>query len=163
MSEKEMIAEITEQTDRGAAIVAFSYLEDTLTKAIQSHLLNRKYKGEIIRNTLFRGAGPLATFSARRRLAYLLGFFGPKTYNDLERLAHIRNEFAHIHSRRSFKSQRIRGLCEALTTPVTKGYTSHPSELDARTLYTTTIMYICGVLGVVAKRDAHPTRESVLP
>ena len=113
----DMIAEIGEQSDRGAAIVAFAFLDDVLTEALQSRLHNYKHRGEDVSKFMFQGAGPLATFSARRRLALMLGIIGPKTYDDLARLAQVRNEFAHGRLRRTFKSQKIRDLCKALTTP----------------------------------------------
>lgn len=167
-----MVAEITEQSDRGAAIVAFAFLDDVLTEVIQSRLHNYKHKGEDVSKFMFQGAGPLATFSARRRLALMLGIIGPKTYDDLARLAHVRNEFAHGRLRRTFKSQRIRGLCEALTTPTHAKFISAyerflPESVvsAARMAYVNTIMYLCGTLrGVAAFGGGPPERErSPLP
>ena len=159
-----MLDEILGQTDRAAAIVAFAYLDDTLTEVIQSHLHNFKHKGENIRRTMFQGAGPLATFSARRRLAYLLGIFGPKTYADLGRLAQIRNEFAHTRSRRTFKSQRIKNLCEALTTRTRAKIPAKPPYTKARLEYTSAIIVLCGGLQAIADRsDPPPDKHYVLP
>lgn len=160
-----MIEEIVGQSDRAAAIVAFAYLDDSLTEVVQSHLYNYKHKGENIRKTLFKGAGPLATFSARRRLAYLLGLFGPKTFADLERIAQIRNEFAHTRLVRTFESQRIRNLCEALTTPIVEFDPSDESvKLDprlskARMRYVNTIFTLSGTLQGVGHHSLPPPHK----
>lgn len=161
-----MLVEIVGQTDRAAAIVAFAYLDEMLTEAVQSHLHDFKHKGENIRQTLFKGAGPLATFSARRRLAYLLGLFGPKTYADLGRLAQIRNEFAHTRSVRTFKSQRIKNLCGALTTPIFDEFEprfenllSDPRFSKTRVAYVNTIMLLCGTLRGVSQYSLPPPHK----
>lgn len=160
----DMTDEIAGEADRAAAIVAFAYLDDMLTDAIQSHLHNFKHKGEDIRGTLFKGSGPLATFSARRRLAYLLGMFGPKTYADLGRLAQIRNEFAHTRSPRTFKSQRIKGLCEALTTQAYTEFPATPLYTKARVDYTGAVMVLCGMFrGIAEVTSPPPHKHSLLP
>ena len=129
------------------------------TDAVQSHLHNFKPKGEDIRRTLFKGSGPLATFSARRRLAYLLGIFGPKTYADLGRLAQIRNEFAHTRSPRTFNSQRINSLCEALTTQPFKKFPVKPPFSKARGDYTAAVMVLCGALRGIAEATPPPPKR----
>lgn len=161
-----MINEIIEQTDRAAAIVAFAYLDEILTEVVQSHFYNYKHRGEDIRKTLFKGAGPLATFSARRRLAYLLGLFGPKTFADLERIAQIRNEFAHTRLVRTFKSQRIRNLCEALTTPIFGDFEPddeiiklNPKLSKARSRYVNTIFTLCGTLRALSRHSLPPPHK----
>lgn len=159
----DLLDDIADQNDRAAAIVTFAFLDETLTEALQSYLHNYKHKGEDIRQTLFRGAGPLATFSARRRLAYLLGLFGPETYADLERLAQIRNEFAHISSRRTFRSQRIMNLCGGLTTRPVEKYPGKPPFTKARMQYTNAFAVVVGTLLAIADRDNLPKGPSTLP
>ena len=168
--DQDMLAEMSEQSDRGAAIVAFAYLDDLLRKVIQSRLHNYKHKGEDIWKTMFTGAGPLATFSARRRLALMLGIIGLETYDDLGRLSQIRNEFAHRRSRRTFKSQRIRDLCEALKIPIRKKLESldEPTLPESvvsksRLTYLNTIMYLCGSLRVLAKFGGGPPARELSP
>ena len=170
--DQDMVAEIGEQSDRGAAIVAFAFLDDVLTDVIQSRLHKYKHKGEDVSKFMFQGAGPLATFSARRRLALMLGIIGPKTYDDLVRLAQVRNEFAHGRLRRTFKSQKIIDLCKALTTPIHAKFISNYEKFlsesvvsEARTAYVSTIMYLTGCLRAIAKfGDGPPPRErSPLP
>jgi hypothetical protein len=41
------------------------------------------------------GDAPLATFSAKIRLAYALSIFGSSTRDDLDTIREIRNAFAH--------------------------------------------------------------------
>ena len=166
----DMLAEIAEQSDRGAAIIAFAFLDDVLTEALQSRLHRYKHKGEDVSKFMFTGAGPLATFSARRRLALMLGIVGPETYDDLERLAQIRNAFAHTRSRLTFESQRIKNLCEALITPThgklfSRYVQSLPESVvsGARLTYVVTTMFLCGSLRVIAIFGGGPPARKLSP
>jgi len=106
--------EIEGQTDRAAAIVAFTYLDLYLSQAICSHLYDQTRQHKQAIKELWGQPNAFQAFSARRRLASLLGLFGPETFKDLDRLAKIRNIFAHFKETYTFESQQIKGLCDAL-------------------------------------------------
>lgn len=46
-----------------------------------------------------------------------MGLLGPQTRSDLDKLREIRNIFAHSERPITFKSQRIKDLCDALFAP----------------------------------------------
>lgn len=106
-SDEAILREIMQQTDRGAALIAVAYLEERLTDAIKARLI----RDEKLEGRFFKGAGPLASFSAKIDLGFMLGIYE----NDIQRILHtlrrIRNEFAHRTEPLDFSAQRIRGLC----------------------------------------------------
>jgi DNA-binding MltR family transcriptional regulator len=110
-NDKSILEEIYKQTDRGAALIAVSYLEQRLLDAIKSRLNN----DEKIEDKLFKGSGALATFSSRIDLALLLGIYEPVIHKMLHQIREIRNEFAHEPSPRDFNSQRIKALCDNIS------------------------------------------------
>jgi DNA-binding MltR family transcriptional regulator len=162
LEQEAAITEIMGQTDRAAAIVAFAYLETILDDTLRGRLFKVRFGSEDILDSLFTGAGALATFSARNRLAYAMGIYGKETYADLRRLAHIRNEFAHQHAARTFGSKRISDLCNALTVVKAKPTTSEHSAARTRWLYITATIEIAGMLTLVSDLLPKPPKVSEL-
>lgn len=106
-------AEIERQEDRAAAIIAAAFFEDRLTLAIRERLVNDPR----VVNPLLKGTGPLASFSAKIDLAYLLGIYGAPTRATLHTIRNIRNEFAHNLAPLTFESQKIKDMCATLYNP----------------------------------------------
>lgn len=105
--------EINKQRDRGAAIIAFAVLEDHLVALIKSKLI----RDSTIEKKVFRGYGPLGSFSARIDIGFLLGLYDKDLHRELHCIRKIRNEFAHDLSPLTFKSKKIRDLCRLLELP----------------------------------------------
>lgn len=85
------------ESETAQVLIFYSYLENSLEELIAQHLLhldNRKAK-----ERLFGVNAPLGTSSARMLLAYHLGWLRPETYQQVDSLRKVRNEFAH----RAFK------------------------------------------------------------
>jgi DNA-binding MltR family transcriptional regulator len=108
--DKPIIEEIEKQTDRGAAIIASAYLEERLLAAIKA----RTNRHDKIESAIYKGSGPLASFSAKIDLGLLLGIYTPKLHSFLHTIRDIRNEFAHKSKPRNFSSQRIKDLSKNL-------------------------------------------------
>src|SRR5437762_3580943 len=89
----------TKQGDRGTALIAAAWLDDSLELRIRAAF--RPNKGTA--DELFDG--PLATFAARIKFAYLMGLIEPFARSDLDRIRRIRNEFAHSRTELFFRSQ----------------------------------------------------------
>ena len=106
--------EINKQRDRGAAIIAVAVLEDHLLAAIKAKLSNNDAK---IEDKMFNGYGPLASFSARIDLGFLLGLYESEIHKALHQIRKIRNEFAHNLSPLSFRSPHIRAICAQFEPP----------------------------------------------
>lgn len=130
-----IVGEIREQTDRGAAILAASILSTYLERAILTKLTptsNRR------REKLFRGFGPLSNLSARIEIAYSLGLFDEPTYNRLNAIKEIRNEFAHSIEPMTFETDAIKKLSKKLI------FVTNPPILDDRTKYLDAVAeFIC--------------------
>jgi DNA-binding MltR family transcriptional regulator len=105
------IKEIETSTDRAAAIVAAAFVEDHLTTALQ----RRFHQDDEIINELFRGTGPLAPYSTKIKLSYLMGMISKQTATDLHYIRKIRNEFAHNIETTSFLNSPIKDWAMNLT------------------------------------------------
>jgi mannitol operon repressor len=100
-----MFREITSATDRVAAVACAAFLDDTLGAALAAHFVRLTKKWE---DRIFSGAtAPLGTFSAKTRIGYVLGLYGPLTCDDLETIRSIRNDFAHQAGPISFDEPEI--------------------------------------------------------
>jgi hypothetical protein len=107
-SDNLIIKEIEQQTDRGAALIATSYLEHRLLLAIQA----RTVRNEKIESEIYKGAGPLGSLSAKIDLGLLLGIYDVVVHKILDTIRRIRNEFAHKATPINFSSEKIAALCK---------------------------------------------------
>jgi hypothetical protein len=98
----ELWANMTDDGMHGTVMIAVSHIDGLLKGAITYRMVNLTSDDEEV---LFSGFGPLATFSARIRIAYALGIIGKKTRHDLDLMREIRNAW------------RIRGGQSASTSP----------------------------------------------
>lgn len=82
---------IGREADRGCVLVAASVLDEGLEQLLRAEMPDdAKLLGD-----LFRNSGPLATFWARSRVAFALGYISKDTFEDLEIIREVRNRFAH--------------------------------------------------------------------
>ena len=98
---------LTNETDRGCALISASFLDYRLEKLIRSYLIN----DEKILDNMFSYSGALGTFSSRIDMAYLLGLIGKKVNRDLHIIRKIRNEFGHNPEPISFETQSVQNRC----------------------------------------------------
>ena len=111
-----LVEEMTEQSDRGVAIVGSAWVEEALYVTLEAflHPESKAWK------RLFEGNGPLATFSAKIDLLHVLGLISEIVRADLHAIREVRNEFAHqiahkiSHAKLGFGSQHIQDKCLAL-------------------------------------------------
>jgi hypothetical protein len=96
--------EVTFQNDRTAAIILGSYVEFALQDAIEG-----KWPpiSNTLRDDIFEGNGPLATFSAKIDIGLAMGLFGLQTKTDLNSIRWIRNKFAHELGQLTFETDFI--------------------------------------------------------
>lgn len=125
-SHSEIIEEIERGRDRSAAIVGASYLEERLTATLRQGL----QQDDEVASRMFKGHGPLATFSAKIEIGYLLGAYRAHTRKKMHTVREIRNAFAHSSTKITFKTQRIKDLCKNLSGPVRKSkFDLSPQEI----------------------------------
>ncbi|WP_157980926.1 MltR family transcriptional regulator [Aliidiomarina shirensis] len=102
---------LTKETDRGCALFATSYLDKALSDLLYCALAHDKK----IKNDLFEGNAPLASFSSRIKLAFYLGKISKIERRDLDLLRKIRNEFAHNADAIDFEVEKIKSQCGELS------------------------------------------------
>jgi DNA-binding MltR family transcriptional regulator len=102
--------QLDKESDRGCALVAAGYLEDQLKKVLQARMVKHTGPAEEI----FEGHEALATFSAKIKVAYLLGIVSHEVYSDLNRIRDIRNAFAHNLEIDSFAHASVVEKCALL-------------------------------------------------
>lgn len=107
------------ESDRAAAILAASFLENFLGEFLKKFMIDDT---EVL-DGLLKGYGPLATFGARRECAYAFRYIDQTLREDMKYIAKVRNEFAHNHERNSFADTPIPDLCQNLSTA---GYEEEP-------------------------------------
>lgn len=149
-----ILDEIKVLSNRGAALVAAALVEQYLALAIQGYFVDLS---EADKAHLFDGYGPLSTFSARIRLGYAMGIFGPKVRSDLEIIHYVRNEFTRAHMPLSFDSDDIAVECAQLSLPAQLKVGSPTDETPRGRYITTTEALVSAFVGAyLTKRDARP-------
>ena len=78
------------ESDRSAAILAASLLDEQLKALLDKFLVTDKHKSK-----MFATYAPLSTFSAKYEMAYLLALIPKDIRDDIEFVRKIRNLFAH--------------------------------------------------------------------
>ncbi|MET4208445.1 MltR family transcriptional regulator [Bradyrhizobium sp. LA2.1] len=113
--EGEIISALLNETDRAAAIIAGTIVEDRLSRKLKANLRNDDTKLVTAAVTeMFRSSGPLGVFANKIRLGYLMRLYGSTAYKDLVAIKDIRNLFAHKMDILSFKTNEIANLCQNL-------------------------------------------------
>lgn len=103
------LMEMNQETDRGAALVAATLIEELLKRCLLAFMVDNKgAKG------LFDGMNaPLHGFSSRIAAAYGLGLISNEEYEDCQIIRKVRNEFAHTLGT-NYENKKIIGLCANL-------------------------------------------------
>ena len=97
-----MVALFENESDRGAAVLAGSYVENHLGLYLQSKMKDLSLAGR-----MFSSEGPLSTFSQRINLAQAFGFLPKEQCTDLHLIKKIRNHFAHHPREASFGDKPV--------------------------------------------------------
>ncbi|QND70007.1 MltR family transcriptional regulator [Tardiphaga robiniae] len=106
--------EVGRQTDRGAAIISSSFVEEHLRYAIDRSFVDLS---ERTSSRLFEGTGPLSTFHSRILLGFALGMYDQQTREEMIIISRIRNFFAHTIKAIDFNDATIAQLCAELGFP----------------------------------------------
>lgn len=103
---------LTKETPRGCTLVGAALLDERLLKLLRARMIPRATANKF--DSIFEGYGPLATFSARTNLSYLLGFIANNIYQDLCVIREIRNRFAHSSEDLDFNNENVKASCAKL-------------------------------------------------
>lgn len=99
-------------TDTTIVIMSISSLDDWLTTAIKTRM---RSLSNTVHDRIFRGYGPLSSFSARIDIGYALSLYDEEIQRDLRALKDIRNAFAHTSTPYFFKSKKVEKNFQKLT------------------------------------------------
>ena len=106
----EIVEKFRAESDRGAALLAASYLDERLKQLLLDHVTSRKVGLELLDGPL----APLGSFSSRSKAAFALGLIDAVTYRQLNTLRNIRNEFGHSWEELDFSTTTVDKLCRKL-------------------------------------------------
>jgi DNA-binding MltR family transcriptional regulator len=102
--------EFNDESDRGAALVAASMLDERLHEILSNFFVDSSASTDLL--TGFNA--PLGTFSARASAALSLGLIQPNEFSEITLIRKIRNEFGHGWQPTAFDSGRVADLCREL-------------------------------------------------
>ena len=111
------VDELRKETDRGLPLVGAALIDDKLLETLRSFAC----PGRSVDKLLDDGNAPLGTFSSRAALCFALGLIDEFEFREITLIRKVRNEFAHAKHGRSFKSERIVGLCSSLESDLPEG------------------------------------------
>ena len=99
-----------DESDRAAAVLAGSLIENYLAKYLISFMIDDKKVLD-----LFDGFGPFASYSQRVSTAYAFGYITKEQKNDLDYIGKIRNHFAHHPHEATFDREPVCSFCQILS------------------------------------------------
>jgi len=124
----ELKGTLTEESDRGCALMAVSYIEIELGEFISSYFV----RDDKLNKRLFSGFGPLSSFSSKIDIAYSIGLIPKLMHRDLHILRKIRNEFAHDPGKFGFEKSAIGDKCRELYYDAIKNLDQSPRRIFER-------------------------------
>jgi len=145
LSESIWYKSLEKESDRGAAVIGAGLLDELLKDLLMATFVD---ENELCDER------DLGSFYTRIKLVYSLGFIGAKTYNDLEIIRKIRNEFAHNHYLIDFDNQKINDLVKNIQYTAPKN--SHASKHIHPFIFSVTIM--ASRLEKLIKKQKHASK-----
>jgi mannitol operon repressor len=106
----QFLAEFNRESDRGAALVAASMLDERLKEILHAFMLDSPASQELLSGF----SAPLGTFSSRAVAAFALGLIQSNEFEEITIIRKIRNEFGHGWQPVPFETGRIADLCRNL-------------------------------------------------
>lgn len=157
----EIMADLTRPTnaDRSVAILGAAYVDLVLRDAIIARLEQRDRN---LMQQLFEDRGPLQPFGSRIQIAYALGIYRRRVYDDLRTIKEIRNAFAHAAEDVGFADAPIRERANALHL-IKIGFKGRPAPTTPRARYVHTVEMVTDCLIADVSRRASGMRgETIL-
>jgi len=105
------LAIFNHESERGAALLAGSILDEMLLEILEAYLMTSKSSRELIQGF----NAPLGTFSSRAKACHALGLITDIEYEEIDVIKKIRNEFGHSWDIVSFDNNKINELTKRLS------------------------------------------------
>lgn len=134
--DENLIKELTNSSDRAKVVLGSAVIEELLERVLKKFFVQDKDK---IEKTFEGATGFLGTFSAKIKMAFLLGLISEELQKDLDNLRNIRNKFAHNILGCDFNNQSIKGLCNNFIF-AKKAFTTDWEKQPPGTLFIFSIM-----------------------
>jgi len=151
---QDMLHELDNQTDRGAALIAAAMVDVALGRCMRCRLL---YFDNCV-DVLFENEGaPLGTFSARIKMARGLGVIGPLTESHLNSVRRVRNQFAHSPLKIDFTNELIAAEIDKLLPDNNPSW--HPEWTTQRRRYIGTASLIMSALETRTEQHINDTHD----
>jgi len=97
-----MVVLFQNESDRGAAVLAGSYVENHLGLHLRAKMIDSS-----VAERIFSSDGPLSTFFQRIYFAQAFGFLSKAQCSDLHLIKKVRNHFAHHPKDASFSDKPV--------------------------------------------------------
>jgi DNA-binding MltR family transcriptional regulator len=101
---------LNQESDLACVLIGASYLAELLASTLKVAFIETRISQKILNPQ----NGAIGGFVTRADLAYCLGLIKKKAYNDLLKIAEIRNLFAHKHLKLDFGEANVRKACNEL-------------------------------------------------
>jgi hypothetical protein len=138
----------TNESDRGAALIAGSLAENALEGIIQAHMrhLNKERLDQI-----FATEGVLSSFSAKIKVSYAFNLIDEEIRDEFDRIREIRNTFAHSKLAIDFNTPQVKRACLGLLR------SKDEAKISPRPLYSNAVTFLVCASGLVlyAKNETH--------
>ena len=109
----ELIRVLNKETDLNVMLIGGNFLDACAQSVLANSFIEGRTSDRMLSHT-----GALGTFSARISLCYILGIISKGLFQDLTKLAEIRNVVAHRHRLDlSFDTPEIAALCCEIKVP----------------------------------------------
>ena len=106
-----LIDTVTDRNDRAAVLTVVSLLEGALQKSLATKFIPDE-KGKL--EYMFGSGAPLRDFSAKIKMGFALGVYGPNTRADLDSIREVRNSFAHTMLPIYFNTPEVENVCKRI-------------------------------------------------
>jgi DNA-binding MltR family transcriptional regulator len=160
------LSRVQRADDVGGALVGVALLERQLEDLLRNFFVDApKWATEMLSAT---GNGPLGTYGARIRIAYLLGFLSEEEFRDLRLIGKIRNAFAHSFDKISFDKGEVRNWCRELKTdlwvyPYAQERDEEPRRIFSVSVFLLTARLNGRIMQVPEDRRKPPVLQDVKP
>ncbi len=104
------LSEFNKESDRGAALVAASMLDERLHEVLSNFFVHSPASHDLLSGY----NAPLGSFSSRASAAMALGLIQENEFKEITLIRKIRNEFGHGWQTISFESGRVADFCRQL-------------------------------------------------
>lgn len=95
---------LIKQTHIGEILTVSAILENQLKGVLDSHM---PHPSKRLSEALYDASGPLATFSAKIKIALAFGIIPAELAAELDKIRRIRNTFAHTDTKISFETPEV--------------------------------------------------------